>query len=201
MKLLKVHVWVQLHTSEGDKIGKQRPQRPPCPPPHTDGLARTLPPLLDTWEGQGASSRAAHTRERSHLRALPVLPPLPRSPAATLVSRVAPRRPAGEAQEWASGYLARPRWPRSRTVRSCWLGAISGRAAKASPHPLGQTFGSRTGRQCTPLAGAGATAGVPPCQGGLSSTDKGRGGVHVPLSRLAWRTCNLPNSPRMEWSS
>lgn len=153
-------------------------------------------------EGQGATSRTAHTQwERSHLLALPVLPPLPRSPVATPLSRVAPQRPAGEAQEWASGYLARPRWPRSRTVRSCWLGAISGRAAKASPHPLGPTFSSRTGRHCTPSGRRGRHS--------WRATSPGRPLLNRPRAwrsprpspRWALRTRNLPNSPRMEWSS
>jgi hypothetical protein len=58
-----------------------------------------------------------------------------------------PTCPGGHAG--AAGYLARPRWPRSPTAGTCSPGAISAPTAKASPHPSGQTFSSRSGRQCT----------------------------------------------------
>ena len=51
---------------------------------------------------------------------------------------------------WTAGYLARPRWPRSPTGGTCSRGAISGRAARASPHRLESTFSSSTGRRYAP---------------------------------------------------
>lgn len=130
-KLLKGHIQAQQHTRrrrnwKEETFVTSNPsslQGWPCPHPAT--------PAGQVW-----TKRAASTQKRSQ----PPGPPPPRDPSTT----------RGGGPGWTAGYLARPRWPRSPTGGTCSRGAISGRAARASPHPPESTFSSSTGGRYAP---------------------------------------------------
>ena len=92
--------------------------------------------------------------------------------------------------------LARPRWPRSPTGGTCSRGAISGRAARASPHRLESTFSSSTGRRYAPSGPRPAPRlACHPARAAPSQATRCEAGI----ISLAWLGQAGPTNPQPPW--
>lgn len=128
------------------------------------------------------TDRVASTRKRSH-------PPGPPPSGG-------PWRSSGGGPGWTAGYLARPRWPRSPTGGTCSRGAISGRAARASPHRLESTFSSSTGRRYAPSGPRPAPRlACHPARAAPSQATRCEAGI----ISLAWLGKAGPTNPQPPW--
>lgn len=151
-------------------------------------------------EGQGATSRTAHTRERSHLLALTLLPPLPRPPNATPFQGGAtttggrgpgvgvrvPSSATVAAQPDSTKLLARGHlWTSGKSLSSS-SGTDIQQQDRTTMHPFRP---ARAPQLACRLARA---ASPQPTKGVAESAS---------LSGSAPRTRNLSNNPRTEWSS